>query len=143
MFARMAGADMQHRAYVGAPRATQAVIDGEADLLFSVMAPTVPKVKAGVLRALAVTGPQRSTALPDVPTLKESGFPDYELTTWQGVLAPAGTPPDVIAQLNRDIAELMRDPQIVQHLQAQGFEPTASTPEEFAARIAREVATPL
>ena len=143
LFEKFAKVTLKHVAYVGAGTATNAVLSGEDAMLFSVMSPTVPQVQSGKLRALAVTGPKRSRAIPDVPTMEEAGIAGYELTTWQGLLAPAATDKAIIAKLNADFAAVLRMPDVQQHLMAQGFDPVQTTPEEFAARIKKEVETPL
>jgi tripartite-type tricarboxylate transporter receptor subunit TctC len=135
----LAGIDIATVHYKGAAPATAAILAGETDMLFSVMAPTVPHVQAGKLRALAVTGPNRSRAIPDCPTMKESGFPDLEITTWQGLLAPADTAPEIIKKLNRDVVAVLKMQDVQQKLSAQGFELVGSTPEEFSGLIKREV----
>ena len=139
LFQKMAGIDVEFVSFPGAANAVDGVLDGTANVLLSVMAPAIPHVQAGKLRALAGTGPRRSRVIPDVPTLKEVGFPDFEMTTWQGMLAPAGTAPEVIMKLNRDVAKILEIPEVQQKLSAIGFELTGSTPEEFAARIKKEV----
>jgi len=98
-----------------------------------------PDVKEGKLRALAVTTPKRSPALPDVPTMAEAGLRDQESDTMQGVLVPAGTPQPIIALLHREIAQAMAEPQAAQKLETLGFEAVASTPEEFSTRIRADI----
>ena len=134
----LAGIDIVAVHYQGAAPATEAILAGETQMLFSVMAPTIPHVQAGKLKALAVTGPNRSRAIPNCPTMKEAGFPALEITTWQGLLAPAGTAPEVIMKLNREVARILREPDVQQKLTAKGFELAGGTPEEFAARIKME-----
>jgi tripartite-type tricarboxylate transporter receptor subunit TctC len=134
----MAGIDMVHIPYKG-------TAPGVVDLLAGhvlVMAPNVltalPHIKSGKLRALAVTSPKRSEALPDVPTVAEAGLPGYDSTQWYGVLAPAGTPREIVARLHDEIARALRDADVGKRLAADGAEPVGSSPEEFAAFIRSE-----
>jgi len=99
-----------------------------------------PHIKAGKLRALAVLAPARSPALPEVPTAAESGMPAFEVTTWYGVLAPAGTPRPIVTRLNQELVKIMHSAELKAPLAASGTEPRTSTPEEFAAYIQQEIA---
>jgi tripartite-type tricarboxylate transporter receptor subunit TctC len=119
--------------------AIASVIAGHTPIAFSGLAPAAPGIKAGLLRALAVTSHTRSSVLPDVPTLAEAGFPDQENDTPQGILAPAGTPRPIIDLLNREIARVMASPDVKQRMLAIGFEPVMTTPEEFAERIRTDI----
>jgi tripartite-type tricarboxylate transporter receptor subunit TctC len=123
----------------GGGRAIASVIAGHTPIAFSALAPAAPGIKAGLLRALAVTSRTRSTVLPEVPTMAEAGFPDQENDTPQGVLAPAGTPRPIIDLLNREIARVMASPDVRQRMLAIGFEPVVTTPEEFAERIRTDI----
>jgi tripartite-type tricarboxylate transporter receptor subunit TctC len=96
-------------------------------------------IKAGRLRALAVIDSKRAAALPDVPTVAEAGLPDFDVTTWYGVLAPAGTPQPIIARLNAEIVKVMHSPEMGERLAAMATEPVTSTPEGFADLIRREI----
>jgi tripartite-type tricarboxylate transporter receptor subunit TctC len=98
----------------------------------------LPHIKSGKLRALAVTSPKRSAALPDVPTVAEAGLPGYDSTQWYGVLAPAGTQREIVARLHGAIARALRDEEVGRRLAADGAEPVGSSPEEFAAFIKSE-----
>jgi len=104
------------------------------------MPPTVPLVKAGKLRALAVTTKTRSALMPELPTIAESGLPGYETVAWFGVLAPAGTPPDVVNRLSQEIGRIARSPDVRDKLLAMGAEPVGGTPEEFKTVIDRDIA---
>jgi tripartite-type tricarboxylate transporter receptor subunit TctC len=108
-------------------------------IAFTVVTPVVPQVKEGKLRALAVTTPKRSSALPEVPTLAEAGLPDQEANTMQGILVRAGTPKAIIDLLHREIVKVMALPDVMERMAVLGFEPVANTPEEFAARIKLEI----
>ena len=104
------------------------------------MPPAIANIKEGNLRALAVTAAKRSAALPDVPTMAEGGVPDQEAETINGLLAPAGTPNDIIARINRDTVAALSLPDVKERLSALGFEPAVTTPAEFGARINSEIA---
>jgi tripartite-type tricarboxylate transporter receptor subunit TctC len=96
-------------------------------------------VKNGALRALAVTTGKRLAYLPDLPTIAESGFPGYEINSWQGVFAPAGTPQDVILKINGEIVRMLRAPDVRERMSHEGADPVGSTPEEFSKRVASEL----
>jgi tripartite-type tricarboxylate transporter receptor subunit TctC len=100
----------------------------------------MPHIQGGKVRGLAVTSAQRSSALPDVPTVAESGFPGFEANGWLGILVPNGTPPAVIAKLNAEIGKVMQSPEMKKQLLASGVEARSSTPEQFAALIKSEAA---
>ena len=123
----------------GTGPAIASVIAGQTPIAFSALAPAAPGIKAGLLRALAVTTHTRSSVLPDVPTMAEAGFPDQENDTPQGILAPAGTPRPIIELLNREIARVMASSDVRQRMLDIGFEPMVTTPEEFAERIRIEI----
>jgi len=107
--------------------------------MFSGFSSTLPHIRAGRLRALVVTGAQRSPAAPDVPTIAESGFPGFEATAWYGVLAPAKTPKPVVSRLHNDIVKALRDPEVNKRLAGLGFEIVGSTPGQFSAYIKSEI----
>ena len=140
LFNLVTGAKLVHIPYKGVNLAMQDVLAGNVHLVFIGIPAAAPHIKAGKLRALAVVAPQRSSALPDVPTVAEAGLRDFEVTTWYGVLAPAGTPKNVIVRLNADLVKIMHSPELKEKLAATGTEPLTSTPEEFAAYIKREIA---
>jgi tripartite-type tricarboxylate transporter receptor subunit TctC len=131
--------DLTPTPFNSAGPAIASVIAGQTPIAFSALAPAAPGIKAGLLRALAVTTHTRSSVLPDVPTMAEAGFPDQENDTPQGILAPAGTPRPIIDLLNREIARVMAAPDVRQRMLDIGFEPMATTPEEFAERIKAEI----
>jgi len=140
MFRTMAGIDIVHVPYKGSPSAVLAVIAGQVALAFPNIPPALPHVKTGKLKALAVTTAKRSAAVPELPTVAESGLPGYEATAWFGVLAPAGTPRDIIDRLNGAIVKSLRAPEMQQRLKADGAQAVGNTPEEFAAVIKRDIA---
>ena len=139
LFRLSQGLDIVHAPFNGSAPAIQSTIGGHTPIAFTVLTPAVPQVKEATLRALAVTTARRSPALPDVPTLGEAGLPDQEADTMQGILVPAGTPKAIIDRLQREIVKVMALPDIRERMAALGFEPVASTPDEFAARIATEI----
>ena len=118
--------------YKGTVPAIIDVIGGQAQLMFAVMQGGLPHVQTGKLRALAVTGPRRSTALPDVPTITEAGVPGADFITWNGVHVPARTPMATVAKLNAEINRLLRLPDVRERMQSLGLDPAGGTPEEFA-----------
>ena len=123
----------------GAAPAVQSTLAGHTPIAFAAMPPTAPQVTGGKLRALAVTSAKRSSALPDVPTLAESGVKEQESETMQGVFVPATTPKEIVHQLNAEIANAMAMPDVVARCAQLGFDPVADKPEEFAAYIKKEV----
>jgi tripartite-type tricarboxylate transporter receptor subunit TctC len=139
LFNIVTGAKLVHIPYKGVNLAMQDVISGQIHLVVIGIPAAAPHIKAGRLRALALIAPQRVPALPEVPTVAEAGLADFEVTTWYGVLAPAGTPPAVIARLNSELAKIMHAPQVKERLAGMGTEPRTSTPEEFAAYIKQEM----
>jgi tripartite-type tricarboxylate transporter receptor subunit TctC len=132
-----AGLPMAQVPYPGAGPAVAAVLGNQVPVGCTAIPPTVPHVKSGALRAIAVTSAKRSAVLPDVPTLAESGFPGVIADNLQGLLAPAGTPPAVIRRLHEEVRAILAEPEIRDRLLAAGFDLHASTPETFA-RIIRE-----
>jgi len=138
LFNSMAGVKLVHVPYKGAAPAPLNGTGGQVQLMFSTMPPALPHVKDGKLRALAVTSLKRSRATPDLPTVDEAALPGFEANTWHGVVLPAGTPPAIIARLNREIVAILHLHEVVERLSSQGAEPVGSTPEEFAAYIRSE-----
>ena len=134
------GTDILHVAYKGGSQAQTDVMGGQVQMMFNVLPSALPQIQAGTLRALAVTGKTRSESLPNVPTMIEAGVPGYTALTWNGLLAPAGTPPEVIARLNDAIVKAMRSPATKELLAKIGQDPAWSTPEEFAAFLREETA---
>lgn len=137
-FRIMSGTKMTHVPYKGGAPATVDLLGGQVDMFFSGLPPALPHIKSGRLRALAVSTAQRSSLLPQVPTVAEQGFPGFDIENWQGVLVPAGTPRAVIEQLARDIATVAADNGFAQQLSAQGAVPATLNPAEFGAFIRTE-----
>jgi len=135
----MAGIDVVHVPYKGSTPALTDVISGQDAVMSVNMPPAVPHVKAGKLRALAVTTRTRTPSMPDLPTVAET-LPGYETVAWFGVLAPAGTPRDVVNRLSAEIGRIARSPEMRERLAGMGAEPVGGTPEEFAAVMARDIA---
>jgi len=139
LFKTMAGVEMQHIPYKGSPPALQDVVGGQVTMTFDNITTAWPLAKGGKLRALAVTTAKRSSVAPEVPTLAESGLAGYEVGSWQGVFAPAGTPPEIVKRLNAEIVKIIRMPDVNEKLTALGAEPVGNTPEEFGALVRAEV----
>jgi tripartite-type tricarboxylate transporter receptor subunit TctC len=138
LFKARAGIDIVHVPYKGGGPAMADLVGGQVLFSFASMASAVPFVRAGRLRAIAVSGGERSALFPDVPTVAESGLPGFASEDWQGILAPAKTPPEIIGKLNGEIRRILLLPEVKAKLQAAGFEPKPSTPEWFAQFIQAE-----
>ena len=132
--------DMVHVPYKGAAPALTDVLSGQVTMFFSGMPPAMPHVKSGKLRALAVTTPKRSPAAPDVPTMAEAGTAGFDISNWFGLLAPAGTPPDVLERLNAEVVKALAEPAVKARLAEQGAEAVGDTRAQFAAFIQSEKA---
>jgi tripartite-type tricarboxylate transporter receptor subunit TctC len=140
MFNILAGVKVQHVPYKGAGPAMTDVIGGHVQMFFSVPVNIVAHVKAGRLRAIAVTGDQRVGSLPDTPTFAEGGLPGFNVQTWNGVLAPAGTPRPIINQLSSEIGVMLARPDVKAKFEAFGATPVYSNADQFAAMIKSEIA---
>ncbi|MEK7437465.1 MAG: tripartite tricarboxylate transporter substrate binding protein [Pseudomonadota bacterium] len=141
LFNTMAGVKMVHIPYKGAAPATADLLGGQVHLMFDNLASALPNVKAGKLRALAVTTLARSEAIPELPTIAESGLPGFDLSTWFGLMVPAGTPPEIVARLNAEIVRALDAKDMRERLEKMGAEPLPNnTPEHFAAFIRAEAA---
>ena len=139
LFDSMAGVKMKHIPYKGSAPALTDVIAGQTQLMFDTMLSAMPHVKSGKLKALAVTSPKRSPVAPDLPTVAESGLPGYEAIAWNGLLAPAGTPPEVVARLNAELRKALALPEVKDKFEAQGFAASWNTPEAFGGFLQAEV----
>jgi tripartite-type tricarboxylate transporter receptor subunit TctC len=140
LFKVMAGVQITHIPYKGSAPALQDLLGGQVQMMFDNLPPSLPQIKAGKLRALAVTSLTRAPALPDVPTLSESGLPGFEASSWFGILAPAGTPAPIVAKLNAEIAKWLATPEAKEKLAKQGANAAGGTPDDFAKHIAAETA---
>lgn len=138
LFRLMTGTELLHIPYKGSGQAMPDVISGRVSMMFENMPGAVGHIKGGKVRVLAVTGLQRTPAMPDVKTVAESGVPGYESLSWSGIAAPAATPPEVIARLNREINAILANPEMRQKLAEQGSEAVGGTPEAFGEHISRE-----
>ena len=140
LFKVMTGVQMTHIPYKGSAPALTDLVGGQVQLMFDNLPSSLAFIKAGKLRALAVTSAQRSPALPDVPTVAESGVPGFEATSWFGLLAPAGTPRDIVAKINADTQKWLASPDAKDKLAAQGAAAAGGSPEDFAKHIQAETA---
>jgi tripartite-type tricarboxylate transporter receptor subunit TctC len=131
-FKIFAGVDMQHVPYKGSAPALTDVVGGQVQLMFDSMPSAMPFIKSGKLRALAVTTGKRAQALPDIPTVAESGYPGFDISTWYGFWAPKGTPAPIVAKLAESAARALKQPRVVEQYTSMGAEPVGSTPAEFA-----------
>jgi tripartite-type tricarboxylate transporter receptor subunit TctC len=137
----MAHVELVHVPYKGGGPAMRGLLGGEVDCYISTPVAALPHIKSGKVLAIASTGAKRSTALPDVPTIAESGYPGYEAVNWYAYLAPAATPRPVIDYLNRELGKVLRDPKAVALLDKQGVDPEPTSPEALAAYMKREYET--
>ncbi len=138
LFRQKLGLDMVHVPYKSGGPAITDVMAGQVDFMFGTVAATYPHVSGGKLRALAVSAPERSSRLPDVPTVAEAAIPGYEAYEWNGMFLPAGTPEAVAATLQKALAEVLREDEVKQRLSDMGAQPMGSTPAEFAAFLKKE-----
>lgn len=138
LFEQAAGIKLSHIPYKGSNPALMDALAGNVELLVSSLPSAMGQIKAGKLRPLAVTSAKRSSSLPDVPTVAESGFKGFDVSTWYGVLAPAGTPAAVVTTLNAEVNKLLATPEMKAAINAQGAEPLALSPEQFATLLKTE-----
>jgi tripartite-type tricarboxylate transporter receptor subunit TctC len=138
LFKSVTKTNLVHVPYRGAPPALTGLIAGQVQTMFGTMLASVPHIRSGKLRALAVTGPQRSSALPEVPNFAESGLPGYDASSWNGILVPAGTPRPIVDRLNSEIVKIMRTPGVLDRLSGDGPIAVGNSPEEFGAFIKAE-----
>ena len=139
LFKTMANVDMAHVAYKGGGPAMTDLIGGQVSLMFDQILTALPHVQSGRLRALGVTTGKRSPAAPDTPTIAEAGLPGYAVTTWHGLLAPAGTPGEIVNRPSTETAKALQSPDIRDRFAAQGVDAVSSTPEQFAAMMKSEL----
>jgi tripartite-type tricarboxylate transporter receptor subunit TctC len=140
LFKMVTGVNMVHIPYKGTGPATSDLLGGQIPLMFNNLPPSLPLVKAGRLRALAVTGEKRSPAAPQLPTMAEAGYPGVVMTLWNAMLAPAGTPPEILARLHSEIIKASRSQDVRDRLSAEGTEALTTTPAELAQTMKSETA---
>ena len=140
LFKSVAKVDIVHVPYKGTGPALVDLVGGQVQIMFSNFTAALPQIRSGKLRALAVTGEQRTPTAPDIPTVIESGLKGYTVTSWYGLVAPAHTPQPVVAKLNAEIVKVLKQPGIRDRLAGDGAEPSSNTPAEFAALIKTELA---
>jgi tripartite-type tricarboxylate transporter receptor subunit TctC len=139
MFRVMTGANLVHVPFKGNAEVLNALLGGHVKVHFALTASTLQHVRSGALRALAVTTNKRIPELPDVPTIAELGYPGYEISSWQGVFAPAGTPTEIIDKLNGEIVAMLKTPEVQARITREGAIPVGSSPEQWSARFKNEV----
>lgn len=139
LFKSNAGVDMQIVPFNGTPAVVNALRGGQIDVAVEIVSPIMGQIKGGALRALAITDTERSALLPDVPTTKEAGLPNYQASSWNALAVPAGTPKDVVARLHREIAAAVKDPEVSKKLRDLNIEPRSSTPEQTQAFLQSEI----
>lgn len=140
MFKTMTGANLVHVPFKGNAEVLNALLGGHVKVHFALTASTLQHVRSGALRVLAVTTARRLPDLPDVPTIAELGYPGYEISSWQGVFAPAGTPKEIIDKLNGEIVAMLQAPEVKARITREGADPVGSSPEQWAERFKNEVA---
>ncbi|MCB2041478.1 MAG: tripartite tricarboxylate transporter substrate binding protein, partial [Rhodoferax sp.] len=138
-FADMAGVELLHVPYKGSSPALVDLIGGQIQIMFDTVASCLPHIKSGKIRALAVTTGKRSSALAEVPTLDEAGLKGFDVSSWFGLMAPAGTPPEIIQKTYVEIAKMLGTPEMRQQLALMGAEPIGNTPEQLRQQIAGEI----
>ena len=139
LFAMMTKTQLVHVPYKGGGPAAIALLSGEISMIFGEPATMVQQIKAGKVRAVAVTSAKRALALPELPTIAESGVPGYEVTSWNGILAPAGTPKDIVTRLNGEINRIIAVPDMKQRMIDNGYEAVGGSPEKFGDKIRAEI----
>lgn len=140
MLASLTKANLIHVPYKGGGPALADLLAGQINLLFATPLESTPHIKTGRIRALAVSTRTRSHAMPELPTMEEAGVPGFEVSSWYGVLAPAGTPRPVIAKLNQEIVRILRMPDVIERFSRDGVDPAGTTPEQYAIHIRSEIA---
>ena len=140
LFKSMTGTSITHVPYKGSAPAVTDLIAGQVQVMFDNTPNVLPHVKAGKLKAIAVSSKKRSSLAPEVPTVDESGVPGYDVTVWFGILAPAGTPKEIIARLNAEMVKIMRTPEVTARFSNAGVDVVASSPEHFSEFLKSEVA---
>jgi tripartite-type tricarboxylate transporter receptor subunit TctC len=139
LFEKMAKIELIHVPYRGTAQSTLDLLEGRVEMQFGTIPPTLTHIRAGKLRALAVTGAARNSALPDIPTIAESGLPGYECSLWQAIVAPAATPGSIVARLNREVTAVLEDAEVRAAFAKHGVDPEPGSPEALGARIRDDV----
>jgi tripartite-type tricarboxylate transporter receptor subunit TctC len=139
MFKTMTGANLVHVPFKGNAEAMNSLMGGHVKIYFALVPAVLQHIKAGTLRAIAVTTEERLPYLPDVPTIAELGFPGYEISSWQGVFAPAGTPKDIVFKINGELVRMLNVPDVRRRISQEGADPVGSTPDAFANRVKNEI----
>lgn len=139
LFKLQSGAPITHVPYKGGGPAMTDLLGGQVQMMFDNMASAMPQIKAGKLKAFAVTTPQRSALAPDLPTMAEAGMKDFDVFTWWGLFAPVGTPPEIVKRLSVEVGKALSAPDLREKWLASGAEPSASTPDEFRTFIGKEL----
>jgi tripartite-type tricarboxylate transporter receptor subunit TctC len=140
MFKSVAGVDVVHVPYKGSGQAVIDLISGQVDMNFDSIPAVIQHVKSGKLRAIAVTAKKRASGLPDIPAIAESGYPDYDLTTWWGLFAPAGTPSEIVARIHRDTLSVLQNAEVKERFATLSVDPGGGTSREFATYVGEEIA---
>jgi len=140
IFKGAANIKIRHVPYKGSNAAMMDVLAGNVDLMVSSIPSAISQIKSGKLRPLAVTSAKRSTSLPEVPTVAELGYKDFDVSTWYGLFMPAGTPPEIVAKVNAEVNKLLATPEMKEAIHAQGAEPQAMTPEQFGSLLKTDYA---
>jgi tripartite-type tricarboxylate transporter receptor subunit TctC len=135
----MAKVDIVHIPYKGSGPALTDVVGGQVNVMIDALGSSGPFIKAGKLRALAVTTARRSQSIPELPTVAESGLPGYEAMPWLGLVAPAGTPQPVVDRLQREIVEILKEPELRERFKGWGLDIIGNTPVEFASFLRRDI----
>ena len=139
LFKSLADVDLRHIPYRGTAPAMTDVISGQITAMFSNALTAKPQIESGAVRALGVSSRKRSESMPNIPAIAEAGVPNYEATQWYGLVAPAGTPADIIARLNAEATQALKTQDMKDKLASDGAEPVGTTPAEFAAHIKSEL----
>jgi tripartite-type tricarboxylate transporter receptor subunit TctC len=140
LFKSTAGVEIVHIPFKGSSQAVIDLISGQVDMNFDSIPAVIQHVKSGKLRAIAVTAAKRASGLPDIPTIAESGYPDYDLTTWWGIFAPAGTPPEIVAKIHRDTLAALQNAELRERFAGLSVDPGGGTSREFADYVRQEIA---
>jgi len=139
MFNAAAGTKLEHIPYKGAAPAMQDLMSGQINMVFTSLPSVAGSIKSGTLRPIAVTSAQRSSSFPNIPTISEAGFKDFDVSPWFGLFAPAKTPSSIVKKLNHDIEEILKNKEIIEKFNAQGADPFITQPSEFANILRKDI----